>query len=335
MKDNVDIMTDVFKNAMIFERYTKTWGDTLAYINGLLLNNKNNEDNALSEIEREQYKINNVDRQYAEYKSSAKKDIRKSVGKIIIILTVVLLLLAVSGFMYKIGLSSENSTLAAIGGGVLAMLTMTLFPFIILAVIASAIYKAHVRKNDVKKYSSQNSSREKVVAHNNIVSYNSFLDKTRKERSYLLSKKQEITQEYKESKKILDEIYSTDLIPKRYQGLVQTATIYGYLYNGICTNIRGHGGVYERYEDDLTKHEIVNALNMINSKLDIVIKNQNILYEEICAINSNLGDIKREISYGNETLKDIRRNSSIAATASAQSAAANSYIATAVWRNNV
>ncbi|MGN0516248.1 hypothetical protein [Eubacterium sp.] len=334
MKDNVEIMTDVFKNAMIFERYTKTWADTLAYINGLLQTNSNKENNALYEIEAEQHKISNVDRQYAEYKYRAKKDVRKYRSIVIIVLATFLLLTAVSGIMYKVGLSTDNSTMIGIGGTVFMILTMTLCPFIVLGVVALGIYKSHVRKKDVKKYTTQNSSLEKTIASNNIVSYNSFLDNTRKEKAYLLSKKQEVTEEYKKSKEILDEIYATDLIPKRYQGLVQTATIYGYLYNGICTNIRGHGGVYERYENDLKLGVIIDRLNMINDKLNTVINNQKLLYDELCSINSELSDIKSEIAAGNKTLSEIRSNSAIAATASAQSAAANSYIATAVWRNS-
>lgn len=334
MRDNVEIMTDVFKNAMTFERYAKTWADALAYIDSLLASNKSKTDNALSGIENEQYIINNIDSTYAVYKSNAKKDMRKSRRKGLTILVTTLLVLAVSGIFYYFGMSSGNTALGAIGGIVLMFLTMTIVPVIILAIIVSNLYKAHVRKKDVQKFSSQNSSQKKIVAANNIKSYNSFLEKTKKEKTYLLSKRQTVMSEYNEAKGVLNQIYGTGLIPERYQGLVETATIYGYLYNGICTSIRGHGGVYERYENDLQHGEIIGALNAINQKLNIVIKNQNKLYEEMCAINSSLSDIKSEIAYGNKALEDIRKNSAITATASAQSAAANSYVANAVWRNS-
>lgn len=330
MKDNVKIMTNVFRNAMTFEKYTKLWLDASAYIDNLLLINKQRTDNALTGIENEESKLASLEKNYKKYNDNIKKDVKKYLKILFLILGVVSILLICLTVLYALNMKKIFAMLLY----VTSPLYIGVAPIIILFIIIRTIYCLHKRKKDRQILTPENCSKEKLVAANNIKSYRSFLEKAKSEKSHLLSKKQYILTEYKKAKNVLDDIYSKGLIPERYQGLVQTATIYGYLYNGICTNIRGHGGVYERYEDDLQRGIIIGLLENISNKLDVVIKNQKEMIKILNYIDSTLTDIKHEIHHSNELLSEINTNTAITAAATQQSAAYQEYIATAVWRNS-
>lgn len=329
MKNDVKIMTDVFKNAMVFEKHKKLWSDALNYVDGLLAKNYKKTQNALAGIEQEEFTIATVEQMNEIYIENAKNDIKKHRKTVTVLLSTIGIFLIALVILFLLDLKQAAAMLLM----VLSPVFIGIGPMVILGIIIYSFYNSHKRKNDMKKLTPQNVHHQKNVATNNIKSYNSFLQKAKSEKTHLLTKRQIIVTEFNKAKNTLEQIYSYGLIPERYQGLVQTATIYGYLYNGICTNICGHGGVYERYEEDLKFGVIVGYLDAISSKLDIVIKNQQELMRTLNSIDITLSEIKKEVEYGNQMLSDIRTNTAIGAAAAQQSAAHQEYIATAVWRS--
>lgn len=330
LRENVAVMTEVFKNAMTFEKYVKIWTDSLTYVNSLLAANSNSTKNALAGIRQEQHSIDTVDDEYAKYRANAKKDIRKNRMICLILSGILASLIIVGVILYTLRLEQAFY--------VFDTLMIPIFsdfgPIVFIAIIGYNLYKIHKRKKDMKQLTVQDSSHKKLVAENNIRAYNAYIEKAKTEKEHLISKKQEVLIQYNNAKTVLNDIYALDLIPKNYHGLVETATIYGYLYNRVCTCIGGHGGVYERYEDDKRCGVIISELKLINHKLDNVIKNQKELCEVVRSIDSTVSQIKSEIEHSNKIMSDIRTNSSITATATSQSAAAQSYIASVVWRNS-
>lgn len=320
LKDSVSVMTQVFKNAMIFERYVKIWSDSLRYVNAELNNNAAKKKEAMSNLEWEQRNFNTLDGEYLEKTKAMKKRIRKSWLTILVVLvTTAIYVLA--------GLAPGDNIIK-----MLFLLTAEFAPLALLIILGINISTIVKNKKELKKYGSANQKYAATVSSNNITSLNSFLSKNEKEKQLMLSEKANIIQQLNAAQQTLNRIYALCLIPRRYQGLVQTATIYGYLETGRCNTICGHGGVYDTYEKDLQAGLIIGNLVEINKKLDIVIHNQERLYDEMESINNTVGSIKREIDTSNQTLNKIERNSAIAAAAATQSAAAQSYIATEVWR---
>ncbi len=329
MKNNVKVMTEVFRTALVWEKYVKLWSDALKCVDSKLENNNDKIQKALSGIEEEEFIIATSEHMNEIYKDNAKKDIRKYRRIIFLVVGIISTVLIIAYVLRLLGLTKISAAFFM----VLIPFISGLGPMIILGVIIYCLYNWWKRKNDIKSSAPQKVSTQILVSENNVKSYNSFLQKVKSENVYLMAKKQIIVSELNKAKKTLNQIYSYGLIPERYQGLIQVATIYGYLYNCICTSICGHGGVYERYEDDLIKGVIVNQLYLINEKLNMVIKNQQELKKTLDSIDMTLSGIKREIEHGNEMLSDIRTNSAIGAAAQQQSAAHQEYISTAVWRN--
>lgn len=52
-----------------------------------------------------------------------------------------------------------------------------------------------------------------------------------------------------------------------YQGLVPISIIYGYFDTGRCTQLQGHEGAYNLYEDEKMKGIIINKLNLVSKQL--------------------------------------------------------------------
>ncbi len=331
MKDNVEMMTKIFYYAMTFEKYERIWLDAWKYTNSLIASKQDKVETAEFRIENSQSTINNIDKDYDKYRDNAKKEIKKwtTVVSIILIFFVVLVvsvILCLNEWFFKSGVINLFIEAYAYFG--------IYIQFIAIGLGIYAIYIVRKKKSDLATYTNQKIEQTKAVSANNIEACKVFIKKTNEEIAILESKREFILIQLGKAKSMKDKIYGLGLIPSRYTGIVPVATMYGYLVNGICTIIRGHGGVYERYENDIKLGFIIQNLVDINKKLDVVIKNQEKLYNLMGDINSTLGNIKREIEYGNKMMSEIKSDSSIIATASTQSAVAENYLATHVWRNS-
>lgn len=95
----------------------------------------------------------------------------------------------------------------------------------------------------------------------------------------------------------LHTLYSENILPEKYRNFAAVTTMYQWLRDGRCTEIYGHGGLYDTYEYNLQIGQIIGSLNEINRKLDIVISNQNLLYNEI----------KRGNDIAERTYQSVRR----------------------------
>lgn len=325
LKDNVEVMTKHFNNAMVFEQYVKIWTDSLNFVNSKINNNHVRRQDALSGMENEQYRIESIDNSYYVQIKNIKQKKRKYQ---IIVLTIVIISMAL--LIAGIVLSNQGNVIGAV---MLIPFMLSIIPFILFVIVCVNLYKIATCSKEIKNYGAENKQYQKEVSKNNINSYDIFVKKIDDENAVLLSKKAEIIKQLNESKRILVSIYSEQLIPKRYQGLIPVSTIYGYLETGRCNIICGHGGVYDTYERDLQAGIIINNLMEINRKLSIVINNQKKLYDVLQSIDSTVSSIKSEVENSGRKLDEISRNSAIAATAASQSAAASSYVAYEVWRN--
>lgn len=76
-------------------------------------------------------------------------------------------------------------------------------------------------------------------------------------------------------------LYSENILPQKYRNLPAIATMYQWLKDGRCTEIYGHGGVFDTYENEIKANIIIGELRQIKQKLDAVMENQEMLYREV------------------------------------------------------
>ena len=118
----------------------------------------------------------------------------------------------------------------------------------------------------------------------------------------------------------LSRIYSENILPPAYRNMAAAATMYQWLEYGICTQIYGHGGLFDRYDNELKYGRIIGTLDDINSKLDEVISNQKTLVEQLEYSNSlaeKTYQSVQNIESSNEKIlkssRNIEKNTSIIA----------------------
>lgn len=131
----------------------------------------------------------------------------------------------------------------------------------------------------------------------------------------------------------LNRLYSENILPAQYRNMIAVATMYQWLCSGRCTEIYGHGGLFDTYEYDKKMGMIISTLGEINDKLDTVISNQNELYNEVVRGNEiaektyqSVRNIENNTDRMARDVSQIKVNSNITAMNTARSARMNEYM---------
>lgn len=136
-----------------------------------------------------------------------------------------------------------------------------------------------------------------------------------------------IKEDYQKIKNLLDQYYELNYIYPKYRKLVYICSIYEYFDSGRCNTLIGPYGAYNLLEQDIKYSKIVDRLDNISDKLDIVIENQQLLYHalneckrSISSLEDSMNSIGMEINNGlsniDERLANIEFNTTITAQCS-------------------
>ena len=149
-----------------------------------------------------------------------------------------------------------------------------------------------------------------------------------KKKSYLENMINHINYHLDESKKLRAMIYDDDVLPPRYRNIVRVASLYQFLENGICTQIKGHGGIYDTYEYHLKLKDIIDNLVEIKRDVRQIRQNQEFLYDKLCDVHETLESINSGI--GNAA-SEISSNTAMAAEAAKRTAIAQEWRNREIW----
>ena len=133
-------------------------------------------------------------------------------------------------------------------------------------------------------------------------------------RNYLLPIGEKTTKEYTEiiletlstSKKLLEKLYSQNIIHPKYRNLLAIAQIYEYLDTSRCTELGGPNGAYNLYEQELRQNIIIDKLDEIIYQLDNLNRTMSYVSSAITTTNRLLGNIS-------STLGRIEANTALTA----------------------
>lgn len=95
----------------------------------------------------------------------------------------------------------------------------------------------------------------------------------------------------------LSELYSMRIngvlcLHPNYQGLVPVSIIYGYFDTGRCTQLQGHEGAYNLYEDERVKGLIINKLDGISQQLNKINGTMSYVASAIDSCNNRLSTLE-------------------------------------------
>ncbi len=194
------------------------------------------------------------------------------------------------GFLDEIGLMFQLIVLLIIGG-------------VIGGLVGIGIYILILKKRVEKEYTAQVEAEQKRVL---MVNKRRDEENARKRRMALVRAEpwQEQMNDFQENvmkptSQALQALYSLDILHPKYRDLVAVSSIYGYLDTGRCTQLEGHEGAYNIYEDERLQKIIISKLDDVINRLDRIEQNQYMLYRAI-----QYGNAQR-----NQIMQDIRKMS--------------------------
>lgn len=117
------------------------------------------------------------------------------------------------------------------------------------------------------------------------------VEKEKAGRTLLQAELESLQAKNMETKQTLEKLYSYDIIHKNYRGLITVCSLYGYFDTGVCTQLEGHEGAYNKYDTESRLDYIVRQLNEVLRNLEQIKQNQRVLYDVLQTSNQKLNQL--------------------------------------------
>ena len=95
------------------------------------------------------------------------------------------------------------------------------------------------------------------------------------------------------TKQVLEKLYSKNIIHPKYHGMIPVCSLYGYFDTGVCAQLEGHEGAYNKYDTESRLDYIICKMDEVLKHLDEIKGNQ---YQLYVAINESNDKCDRLIS---------------------------------------
>ena len=91
-----------------------------------------------------------------------------------------------------------------------------------------------------------------------------------------------------ETQKTLIEFYSKNIIFPKYQNIIAVTSFNDYLQSGVCDDLEGYEGCYNKFDVEIRLDTIINKMDDVIDNLERIRNNQHTLYVEIQKCNDKL-----------------------------------------------
>lgn len=181
--------------------------------------------------------------------------------------------------------------------------------------VAVAVFRTLAFFGDYEDYCSLKKKYEK-----DLLQYNTAVKKDERRvknelvlREKIVEQWQQVKLEWDKTKKALDAIYEVGVIHPKYHNLVAVTSFLDYFDTGRCLTLTGPGGAYATYEEDLRFKRIETRLDVVISKLDEIVANQQYMAELMREANDTLSRIEESNNSMMKDVKKIKDNSELTA----------------------
>lgn len=99
------------------------------------------------------------------------------------------------------------------------------------------------------------------------------------------------------TKMTLQKLYSRNIIHPKYQGLIPVCSLYGYFDTGVCTQLEGHEGAYNKYDTESRLDYIICKMDEVLKHLEEIKSNQYQLYSAIQESNAQFDKLISNTNY--------------------------------------
>ena len=156
---------------------------------------------------------------------------------------------------------------------------------------------------------------KKIARDNKIIEQKNAVDFQRRVK-YCEQLKQRLTVAERtlfDTQKVLNTYYDKGIIFPTYRNLVAVSSFYEYLSSGRCTNLEGHEGAYNLFENELRLNIILVKLDDIIERLDDIRSNQYALYAAISKSNKSINHLRQSLLNMQDNMELTAYNSRITA----------------------
>lgn len=180
-----------------------------------------------------------------------------------------------------------------------------------ISIVLYIFFYFKIPKDNDKEYSewldSENKKKAEVEEYNKKLwnakkqKYNSFVKETKTKAAPVIkmynNERNELLVNLKKVNNTLNELYSLRVngilcLHPNYRGLIPISIIYGYFDTGRCTDLQGHEGAYNLYEDERVKGLIINKLDGISKQLGQINSTMTYVASAIESCNDRLSSLE-------------------------------------------
>ena len=115
-----------------------------------------------------------------------------------------------------------------------------------------------------------------------------------KQKSHLVELRTELLQQHQNTQNALQEYYGVGLIYPKYHNINAMCSFYEYYMSGRCSQLTGHEGAYNIYENELRANLILTKLDDILANLEQIKGNQYMLYSALSEGNKKIDNLIAE-----------------------------------------
>lgn len=198
------------------------------------------------------------------------------------------------------------------------ILAAVVFAVLVLAKIVCSVKDKVVYGNEARRYKSENPKNKAEVErfNTNLMQqkkneYNMYVSKAEAARAPVIemyrAEKRQVKANIEKLENTLNELYSMRIngvlcLHPNYQGLIPVSIIYGYFDTGRCTQLQGHEGAYNLYEDEKIKGMIISKLEYVSNQLNNLNSTMSYVADALEDCNSRLMSLE---DAGNDMAKQI------------------------------
>lgn len=99
------------------------------------------------------------------------------------------------------------------------------------------------------------------------------------------------------TKMTLQKLYNRNIIHPKYRGLIPVCSLYGYFDTGVCTQLEGHEGAYNKYDTESRLDYIICKMDEVLKHLEEIKSNQYQLYSAIRESNAQFDKLISNTNY--------------------------------------